>query len=106
VEHIVSVFQKRMNVEMSRVFLRALRIQAARSWHDIIAIDQPWVDVMTDYELLWLAQGQEAPERERSMVQSPKMTITVLCTPIGFHIIDIVLQGSKFNAHDHVSATM
>jgi hypothetical protein len=66
--HILSERQKRTKMEMSRAFLRALRIQIARSWHDIVTLDELWFYFTIYYELIWLAQGQDVPERERHIL--------------------------------------
>jgi hypothetical protein len=101
--HILLERQKRIRVEESRALLRELRIQTARSWHDIITLDESWFYFIIDYELIWLAQRQEIPERERHIMQSPKMTITIVWIPTGFRIVDILLKDSKFNAHHYIS---
>jgi hypothetical protein len=90
-------------MEISRAFLRALHIQAARSWHDIVTVDESRFCFTTDHELIWLAQGKEIAEREWHMAQSLKMMIIAIWSSINFYVLAVLSKGSKFNAHSDIS---
>jgi hypothetical protein len=53
--------------------------------------------------VIWLAQGQEVPQRERHMVESLKMMIMIVWSSIGFHAADVIPRGSQFNPDSSVS---
>jgi hypothetical protein len=40
------------------------------------------------------------------MAQSPKIMMTIVWSLIGFHVVDVVPKGSKFNSHHYVSAIL
>jgi hypothetical protein len=59
-----------------------------------------------DHVLIWPAQGQEVSKHEWHIVQSPKMIIIIVWSPISFHVVDVLSKGSKFNDHHYVSAIL
>jgi histone-lysine N-methyltransferase SETMAR len=75
-----------------------LEVQQSRGWHDIVTLDESWFYFSTDHERIWLAPGEKVPDRERHMIQCPKMTITIVWNPSGFHIVTALPKGLKFNA--------
>jgi hypothetical protein len=103
VPYILSEYQKWTKVEMSQTLLRALRIQATRSWHDIITLDESWFCFKTNHEFFWLAQGKEITKHERHIVQSLTMMIAIVWTPTDFDIINVLLKSGKFNAYHYIS---
>jgi hypothetical protein len=56
--------------------------------------------------IIWLTQGQDVPECERYMTQSPKMMIIIVWSFISFHVIGILPKSSKFNLHHYVSVIL
>jgi hypothetical protein len=75
-----------------------LKQEETRDWHNIITLDESWLYLCTDHELVWLAPGEMVPERERHMIQSPKSMITVAWNPSGFRVLAALPKGAKFNA--------
>jgi hypothetical protein len=49
-----------------------------RAWHDIVTLNESWFDFTNVHERIWLAEGTEAPERERISVQSRKIMVTIV----------------------------
>ena len=96
--HRLSDQQKAIRVNLSRELLRVLEVQQSRSWHDIVTLDESWFYFSTDHERMWLAPGETVPDRERHLIQSPKMMITIVWNPSGFHIVTALPKGLKFNA--------
>jgi hypothetical protein len=77
IPHRLSDQQKAIRVNLSRELLRVLEVQQSRDWHDIVTLDESWFYFSTDHERIWLAPGETVPDRERDMIQSPKMMITI-----------------------------
>jgi len=87
-----------MRVEKSNELLQTLISMKHHSWRYMIALDESWFYLSTDYESIWLPSGDTAPERERKMINSPKMMLTIVWNPHGFHVIDVLPKGYKFNS--------
>jgi histone-lysine N-methyltransferase SETMAR len=75
-----------------------LERQEQRSWHDIVTLDELWFYFNTEHELIWLHPDEKIPERERRMIQSEKVMLTIVWNPSGFHLINILPKEFKFNA--------
>jgi hypothetical protein len=85
--------------------LQVLSMQSMRQWHDIVTLDESWLYLFSQYDLMWTAPGKIVVDRERHTVQSLKFMLTVVWNPIGFHVpcsMFHVLKGlhkwRKFNA--------
>ena len=96
--HRLSDAQKAIRANLSRGLLRMLEVQQSRNWHDIVTLDESWFYISTDHERIWLTPGEPVPGRERHMIQSPKLTITVVWNTSGFHVVAALPKGLKFNA--------
>jgi hypothetical protein len=75
-----------------------LQAQSKRSWHDIVTLDESRFYPNTDHEQIWLALGEAASDRERHMIQSPKLILTFVWGVTGFHVIRLLAKGSTFDA--------
>jgi hypothetical protein len=75
-----------------------LERQERRSWHDSVTLDESWFYVRTDHELIWAQLSAEIPERERHTIQSQNVMLTIVWNPDGFHLVNILPKGFKFNA--------
>jgi hypothetical protein len=95
-----------MKRDLSQKLLQILRTQKARSWADIVTLDESWFYLATDYELIWLDQGGKVPERERYLIQSPEFMLIIAWNPSGFYVVDVLQKGQKFNAGYDVSAIL
>jgi hypothetical protein len=74
-----------------------LERQELRSWPDIVTLDESWFYLHTDQP------DAEIPERERHTVQSQKLMLTIVWNPGGFHLVNILPKGFKFNASYYVT---
>jgi hypothetical protein len=79
-----------------------LERQERRSWHDIATLDESWLYLQTDNELIWAQPDAQIPERERHTVQSQKVMLTIVWNLGGFHFVNILPKGFKFNASCYV----
>lgn len=103
IPHRLSHSQKSDRVELSRQLLSMLEIQQVRSWHDIVTLDESWFYLCTDHEMIWLQSDEKVPERERPTIQSKKLMLTIVWNPNGFHLINVLSSGCKFNASHYVT---
>jgi histone-lysine N-methyltransferase SETMAR len=95
--------QKLDRVTLSQELLPMLERQKQRSWHDIVTLDESWLYLNTDHELMWIQPDGEIPERERRTIQSGKVMLTIVWNPSGFHLINVLPKGFKFNASFYVT---
>jgi hypothetical protein len=64
--------------------------------------DQPNSSIR-NLERIWFASGEPVPDRERDMIQSPQLMITVAWKPRGFHVVTALPKGPKSNAGDYTT---
>jgi histone-lysine N-methyltransferase SETMAR len=88
---------------MSRELLGVLSIQMVRQWRDIVTLDESWIYLYCEHDLMWMAPEEIVPDRERQAVQSPKLMPTIVWNPSGFHIVKALSKGGKFSAQYHTN---
>jgi hypothetical protein len=86
--HLLTAEQKQIRVKMAIKLLQVLWVQSARKWqwHDIVTLDESWIYLFSEHDLMWTAPGEIVVDKKRHTVQSPKFMLTVVWNPIGFHI--------------------
>jgi hypothetical protein len=103
VPHVLTAGQKQIRVLMAIKLLQVLSVQSTRQWHDIVTLDESWIYLFSDHDLMWIAPGEIVVDREWHTVQSPKLMLTVVWNPIGFHVLKALPKGRKFNAQYYVN---
>jgi hypothetical protein len=96
--HFLTAEQKQIRVQMAFKLLQILSVQSTRQWHYIVTLDESWIYLFSEHDLMWTAPGEIIVDRERHTVQSPKFILTVVWNPIGFHVLKALPKGRKFNA--------
>jgi hypothetical protein len=94
--------QKQIRVHMVIELLQVLSMQSTRQWHDIVTLDESWIYLFSEHDLMWTAPGEIVADRERHTVQSPKFMLTVVWNPIGFYVLKALLKWRKFNAQYYI----
>jgi hypothetical protein len=56
----------------------------------------------SDHEMIWLPDGDEVPDQEKHMIQSPKLILTFVCDPHGFQVVGAMPKGKMFTAAYYV----
>jgi hypothetical protein len=79
--------------------LGAKHAPVARHYH----LDESWIYLFSEHDLMWTAPGEIVVDRERHTVQSPKFMLTVVWNPIGFHVLKALPKGHKFNAQYEIN---
>jgi hypothetical protein len=90
--------QKQIRVQMAIKLLQILSVQNTRQWHDIVTLDESWIYLFSEHDLMWTAPGEVVVHRKRHTVQLPKFMLTVVWNRIGFHVLKTLPKGRKFNA--------
>jgi hypothetical protein len=103
VPHCLSAKDKQIRADVSRELLALLQRHERTSWRNIVTLDESWFYLETDYEQVWIPQDAEPPERQRLTIQSKKLMITVVWTPLGFARIAALPKGVKFNSDYYIS---
>jgi histone-lysine N-methyltransferase SETMAR len=103
VPHSLSDAQKQERVEQTQLLLRKLTSEQRRGWHDIVTLDESWFYLTTQHESIWFPETEKVPERERPMIQSKKLMLTIIWNPQGFHLINVLPKGQKFNADYYIT---
>jgi hypothetical protein len=85
-------------IQMATELLQVFSVQSTRQWHNIVTLDESWIYLCSEHDLMWTAPGEIVADRERHTVQSPKFMLTVVCNPIGFHVLKALQRGREFNA--------
>jgi hypothetical protein len=57
--------QKQIWVQMAIELLHVLAVQSTRQWHDIVTLDESWIYLFSENNLMWTAPGEIALDRER-----------------------------------------
>jgi hypothetical protein len=91
---------------MAIELLQVLSVQSTRQWRDVVTLDESWIYLFSEHDLMWTAPGEIVVDRERHIVQSPKFMLTVVWNPIGFHVLKALLNGRKFNAQYYIIIQM
>jgi hypothetical protein len=92
-----TVEQKQIRVQMAIKLLQVLSVQSTGQWHDIVTLDESWIYLFGEHDLMWTAPGKIVVDRKRHTVQSPKFMLTVVWNPIGFHVLKALPKERKFN---------
>jgi hypothetical protein len=88
---------------MAIELLEVLSVQSTRQWHDIVTLDELWIYLFSEHDLVLTATGEIVVDREQHIVQSPKSMLTVVWNPIEFHVLKAPPKGRKFNTQYHTN---
>jgi hypothetical protein len=95
VPHFLTEEQKHIRVQMAIELLQVLPVQSTRQGHDIVALDESWIYLFSEHDLMWTVPGEIVVDRERHTVQSPKFMLTVMWNPIRFHVSENPPEGAQ-----------
>jgi hypothetical protein len=68
--------QKQIRVQMAIELLQVLSVQSTLQWHDIVTLDESWIYLFSEHDLMWTTLGEIVVDRERHTAQSPKFMLT------------------------------
>jgi hypothetical protein len=78
VPHFLTAEQKRIRVDMASDLLRVVSGQMTHQWHVIMSLNESWVYLYSEHEMMWVSPRETVPNRERQTIQSPKPMLTVV----------------------------
>jgi hypothetical protein len=98
VPHTLSPVQKVARVE-SVIHLKKILLSAKhRGWRYILTGDESWFYFTIIHDHIWLPEEALTPIRPRQTINTPKRMITILGSPLGFPLVQLLPQGQHFNA--------
>jgi hypothetical protein len=53
--------QQQNPVNMASELLRVLSVHSAHHWHDLVTLDESWVCLRSQHDLMWTAPGEIVP---------------------------------------------
>jgi hypothetical protein len=68
VPHVLKAEQKQIRVQMAIELLQILLVQSTRQWHDIVTLDESWIYLFSEHDLMWTAPGEIVVDRGRHTV--------------------------------------
>jgi hypothetical protein len=96
--HTPTPTQKREHPTLSIELSLELRSIKHHGWQFIITLDELWFYLSTDHEQIRLRVEEQPPERPKNTIQDPKITVTIACNPLGFHLLEAVPKGNTYTA--------
>jgi hypothetical protein len=66
--HFLTAEQKQIRVQMVIELLQVLSVQSTRQWHVIITLDEPYICLFSEHDLMWTAPEEIVVDRERHTV--------------------------------------
>jgi hypothetical protein len=106
VPHFLTAEQKQIRVQMTIELLQVLSGQKTCQWHDIVTLDESWIYLFSEHDLMWTGPGEIVVDREWHTVQLPKLMLTVVWNLIEFHVLKALPKGRKFNAQYYIIIQM
>jgi hypothetical protein len=55
VSHFLTTEQKQIRILMAIELLQVLSVQSTRQWHDIVTLDESWIYLFSEHDLMWMA---------------------------------------------------
>jgi hypothetical protein len=66
--HFLMAKQKQIRVQMAIELLQVLSVQRTPQWHDIVILDESWIYLFSDHDLMWTGPKEIVVDRERHTV--------------------------------------
>jgi hypothetical protein len=70
--------QKRIQMDMVGELLPVMAGQVTHQWPNIVTLDESWVYLSPEHEMMWASLRETVPDRERQAIQSLKLMLTVV----------------------------
>jgi hypothetical protein len=106
VPHRPSPQQKGSRVQRAQEPLAVLKSAKHNSWKNIITLTESFFYIHTDSGQMWLPRNESPEIRERHMISSEKLTVTIAWNPDGLHGIEVLPKGHEFDVDYHCSSVL
>jgi hypothetical protein len=50
--------QKQIRVQIAIELLQVLSVQSTRQWHDSVTLDESWIYLLSEHDVMWTAPGE------------------------------------------------
>jgi hypothetical protein len=67
-------------------------------WRYFLTGDESWFLNATDFERMWVPEGQMPQSRPRVIVSTPKVMVSIFWSPVGFAVITALPPKTKFSS--------
>jgi hypothetical protein len=98
VPHFLTAEQKQIQVQTAIELFQVSSVQITRQWYDIVTLDESWIYLFSEHDLMWSTPREIVVDRERHTVQSPKFILTVVWNLFWFHVLKTLPKGRPSNA--------
>jgi hypothetical protein len=102
VPHSLTEAQRQIQIDRSIELLRSLESAQANEWQSLMTLDESWFYLSTSHEKVSIQAGQQPPETVKHMIGDRKMIVAIVWNPQGFHLVDVLPKGQKFNANYYI----
>lgn len=96
--HSLTELQKCHRVVITKSLLNVLESSQLQGWCDIVTGDQSWFKLQYGQNGAWLLPDDDSPEMDGSKISIEKVMVTIIWGINGFHIIDMMPKGNKYNS--------
>jgi hypothetical protein len=90
--------ERRTRVTMSESLLKDLAQAQHQRWRHFLTCDASWLLHATDFERMWVPEGEMPRSRRRVIVSTPKVMVSIFWSPIGFPVITALPSKTKFSS--------
>jgi hypothetical protein len=98
VPHTLSAAQNAERVARATAMKQVLQSAKHRGWRYFLTGDESWFYFASDHDHMWLLEDAEVPTRPKRTIASPKRTLTVFGSPLGFAVVELLPKGAHFDA--------
>ena len=84
-------------VEMAKIILHDLSSEE-NDWKDIVTGDESWFLWSYENDQIWLQHGSKRPQIPKPTIGMKKSLFSIYFSPRGIILVDIVLQGQRYNS--------
>jgi hypothetical protein len=95
VPHMLTAKPKEQRAQLAKGLLKTTAATCRDSWSHFTTGDKSWFDLSTDYEAVWLQEGEERPIREKKVIWAGKVILTIFWSPKAIHLIDAFPKGGR-----------
>jgi hypothetical protein len=92
-------------VTIAEGLLRDLQQERHQGWRSFLTGDESWFFCVTDFERMWVPEGQMPQSRPRTIISTPKVMVSIFWSPVGFPVITALPPKTSFSSAyfcDHI----
>jgi histone-lysine N-methyltransferase SETMAR len=102
IPHTLTEAQWQIRIDRSIELIRRLESAQTNEPQNLITLSESWFYLWTSHEIVWIQAEQQPPEMVKHMIGDRKTMVTIVWNPQGFHLVDALPKGQKFNANNYI----